>query len=58
VRIGFRDNLPRRMELTDAFGQITTLDFTSVERNPTLVATLFRFDVPAGADVVGEAGAK
>jgi len=58
VLIGFRDNVPRRMELTDAFGQITTLDFTSVERNPTLVATLFRFDVPAGADVVGEAGAK
>ncbi|HEY2815940.1 MAG TPA: outer membrane lipoprotein chaperone LolA [Casimicrobiaceae bacterium] len=58
VRIGFRDNLPRRMELTDTFGQITTLDFTSVERNPTLAATLFRFDVPQGADVVGDAGAK
>jgi outer membrane lipoprotein carrier protein len=58
VRIGFRDNLPRRMELTDAFGQITTLDFTTVERNPSLAATLFHFDVPAGADVVGEAGAK
>ena len=56
VRIGFRDNLPRRMELTDAFGQITTLDFTSVERNPPLAATLFHFDVPAGADVVGETG--
>jgi len=58
VRIGFRDNLPRRMELTDTFGQITTLDFTSVERNPTLAGTLFRFDIPQGADVVGEAGAK
>ena len=58
VRIGFRDNLPRKMELTDAFGQITTLDFASVERNPTLAATLFRFDVPSGADVVGDAGAK
>ena len=58
VRIGFRDNLPRRMELTDAFGQITTLDFASVERNPALAATLFRFEVPSGADVVGDAGAK
>ncbi len=58
VRIGFRDNLPRKMELTDAFGQITTLDFASVERNPALAATLFRFDVPSGADVVGDAGAK
>ena len=58
VRLGFRDNLPRRMELTDAFGQTTTLDFTSVERNPTLPAALFRFDAPPGADVVGEGGAK
>jgi outer membrane lipoprotein carrier protein len=56
VRIGFRDNLPRRMELTDAFGQITTLDFTAIERNPSLAATLFHFDIPAGADVVGETG--
>lgn len=55
VRIGFRDNLPRAMELTDAFGQITTLTFVTFERNPQLAATLFRFDVPAGADVVGDA---
>jgi outer membrane lipoprotein carrier protein len=54
VRIGFRDSLPRAMELTDAFGQITSLTFTSVERNPSLAADLFKFDVPAGADVVGE----
>ena len=55
VRLGFRDNLPRAMELTDAFGQITTLTFTTFERNPALAPTLFRFDVPAGADVVGDA---
>jgi len=55
VRMGFRDNLPRVMELTDAFGQITTLTFVTFERNPQLAATLFRFDVPAGADVVGDA---
>jgi len=54
VRIGFRDNLPRAMELTDTFGQITTLTFVTIERNPTLASTLFRFEVPAGADVVGE----
>ena len=55
VRIGFRDNLPRAMELTDAFGQVTSLAFTSIERNPALSAESFRFDVPAGADVVGDA---
>ena len=54
VRLGFRDNLPRAMELTDAFGQTTTLTFTTFERNPALAPALFRFDVPAGADVVGD----
>jgi len=58
VRIGFRDNLPRAMELTDTFGQITTLTFVTIERNPTLPPTLFRFETPAGADVVGDAAAK
>jgi outer membrane lipoprotein carrier protein len=54
VRIGFRDNLPRRMELTDAFGNVTTLDFGTFERNPALDAAQFRFVPPKGADVVGE----
>jgi len=54
VRIGFRDNLPRRMELTDAFGNLTTLDFGTFERNPPLDAAQFRFVPPKGADVVGE----
>ena len=50
----FRDNLPRAMELTDAFGQITQLTFVTIERNPALAPALFRFELPAGADVVGE----
>jgi outer membrane lipoprotein carrier protein len=54
VRIGFRDNLPRRMELTDTFGNVTTLDFGGFERNAPLDASLFRFVPPKGADVVGE----
>jgi outer membrane lipoprotein carrier protein len=54
VRIGFRDNLPRLMELTDSFGQTTTLLFARFERNPKLDAEQFRFAPPAGADVVGE----
>ena len=54
VRIGFRDNLPRRMELTDAFGNLTTLEFGTFERNPALDAAQFRFVPPKGADVVGE----
>jgi outer membrane lipoprotein carrier protein len=54
VRIGFRDNLPRVMELTDAFGNVTTLVFAGFERNPALDAGQFRFVPPPGADVVGE----
>ncbi len=54
VRIGFRDNLPRAMQLTDAFGQTTELTFTSFERNPKIDAGEFRFVPPQGADVVGE----
>ncbi len=54
VRIGFRDNLPRIMEVRDNFGQTTTLIFTQFERNPTLPASLFQFVPPKGADVVGE----
>ncbi len=54
VRIGFRDNLPRRMELLDAFGNSTLLTFDHFERNPALDPALFAFTPPAGADVVGE----
>jgi len=33
-----RDNLPRVMELTDTFGNVTTLVFAGFERNPVLDA--------------------
>ena len=51
VRIGFRDQLPRAMELADAFGQTTRLHFDAFERNIALPSDLFRFVPPAGADV-------
>ena len=54
IRLGFADNLPRRMELTDAFGQTTELAFANVQRNPKLAPDLFRFTPPTGADVVGQ----
>jgi len=54
VRIGFSDGLPRRMELGDAFGNVTTLDFGRFERNAALDPAQFRFVPPKGADVVGE----
>ena len=53
IRIGFKDNLPRTMELHDTFGQVTQLSFESFERNPSIDPALFRFSPPPGADVIG-----
>jgi outer membrane lipoprotein carrier protein len=54
VRIGLADNLPRTMELTDAFGNVTTLSFERFERNAALDPGRFQFVPPKGADVVGD----
>ena len=54
VRIGFADSLPRTMELKDAFGNVTTLTFGSLECNSVQDAGQFSFVPPRGADVVGE----
>lgn len=54
VRFGFKDDLPRIMEVHDNFGQTTTLTFSQFERNPVLAPGVFRFVPPKGADVVGE----
>jgi outer membrane lipoprotein carrier protein len=54
IRLGFAENLPRRMILTDAFGQTTQLTFSDVQRNPQLPPETFSFTPPKGADVVGK----
>lgn len=54
VRIGFAQNLPRAMELTDAFGNVTTLAFENFQRNPSIDASQFKFVPPKGADIVGD----
>ena len=54
IRLGFAGDLPRKMELTDAFGQTTDLTFSDVRRNAKLAADTFRFTPPKGADVVGQ----
>jgi outer membrane lipoprotein carrier protein len=53
IRIGFKENLPRTMELHDNFGQVTQLTFDTFERNPAIDLALFRFSPPPGADVIG-----
>lgn len=54
VRIGFAGAELRAMELTDSFGQQTSLLFSKVEKNPALPASTFRFVSPKGADVLGD----
>jgi outer membrane lipoprotein carrier protein len=54
VEIGFRDGMPAAMVLADSFGQVSRLTFSRFERNARLDAQLFRFVLPAGADVVEE----
>lgn len=52
IIIGFRDNNLEAMELDDAFGNITLLTFTHIEKNLSLPIGQFKFKVPKGADVI------
>jgi len=42
------------MELLDLFGNTTVLRFSALKRNPSLAPGLFKFEPPAGADVLSE----
>ena len=55
VRLGFEGATLRHMQLADKLGQTTQLEFTQVERNPPLDPARFSFNVPPGADVIGDA---
>ena len=44
------------MELRDKLGQTTVIEFGALRRNVALDQRLFRFEPPAGADVIGRAG--
>lgn len=52
VDIGMRDNLPARVELLDSFGQTTRVELSDIQSNPSLPASEFTFEPPAGVDVV------
>jgi outer membrane lipoprotein carrier protein len=52
MRIGFRGPLLDRVEIVDAFGQRSRLQFSRFEANVALPEARFRFVVPAGADVI------
>ncbi|MFN0317686.1 MAG: outer membrane lipoprotein chaperone LolA [Burkholderiales bacterium] len=54
VRMGFNGNTLEAMELFDHLGQVTSIRFSKVERNPVLASGVFSFTPPAGADVITE----
>lgn len=54
VLLGFNGGQLKEMELHDGFGQITVIEFSSIERNPKLDPNAFVFVPPPDADVVGE----
>lgn len=54
VFLGFKGEALNKMELHDSFSHVTAIEFLKLERNPKLLAQLFRFTPPVGADVVGE----
>ena len=51
ISIGLKNGVPEAMDLKDAFGQTSKLRFTNFQRNPSLAANFFKFEVPKGADV-------
>ncbi len=52
VKLAFDKNMLARMQLTDAFGQITLIEFKAMKMNPPLPDNVFTFVPPAGVDVV------
>ena len=52
VQVGFRNGQLAAVEVTDQFGQRTSLQFSKFEANAALSPQAFQFKPPAGADVV------
>ncbi|TCT03762.1 outer membrane lipoprotein chaperone LolA [Paralcaligenes ureilyticus] len=50
--IGFKNDMPARLELKDSFGQTTRIDLSHMVANPKLPAGEFTFVPPKGTDVV------
>ena len=52
VRIGFKAKTLAVVEITDSFGQRSTLQFNQMQSNAAIAADAFKFTPPAGADVI------
>ena len=54
ARLGFNGGSLSEMEVVDAIGQRTRIQFTRWSRNPAFATDTFKYTVPAGVDVIGE----
>ena len=52
LQVGFRGKDLAAVEIIDSFGQRSLLQFSGWQRNPAVEAGRFRFQVPAGADLI------
>ncbi|MEW5837243.1 MAG: outer membrane lipoprotein chaperone LolA [Pseudomonadota bacterium] len=52
VKLAFAGKMLARMQLTDAFGQITLIEFKDMQLNPKFAEGRFDFVPPSGVDVV------
>lgn len=52
VRVGFRQGQLTALEIADSLGQRSVLTFSQWQGNAPLTAERFRFQTPAGADVI------
>lgn len=51
---GLNDNVLQLLIMEDAFGLRTEISFSEIQRNPDIDPDLFRFEPPAGSDVIGD----
>lgn len=54
AELGFRDGALVQMDVLDALGQLTVIEFSGWRKNPAFAAGTFKFDPPQGVDVVGD----
>lgn len=54
IRLGFKEAELITMQLTDSFGNFTTVTFNGMQINPKLAPAAFRFTPPKGVDVLTE----
>jgi outer membrane lipoprotein carrier protein len=56
ARLGFGSAGLVKMQVVDALGQRTVIDFSGWKRNPAFGKDVFRYSPPKGVDVIGEGG--